>query len=180
MFRGPPLANLSTAGCSEISELPIRSVIDLRIESERLGRPDDACVSQTANIVHAPLPIPYDVSPQAYLTDLGTADSIATVFRTLGDPAAYPVYFHCTYGRDRTGVVAALILRALGATRDEVMAEYLLSRATVGAYPESLTAVLDEIDRAGGADNLLAESGVPKEHVAVLRKHAIERASATR
>jgi len=40
--------------------------------------------------------------------------------------------------------------------------------------------VLDEIDRAGGADNLLAESGVPKEHVAVLRKHAIERASATR
>ena len=38
-----------------------------------------------------------------------------------------PTVFHCTAGKDRTGFAAALILLALGASRDAVMRDYLLT-----------------------------------------------------
>ena len=40
-----------------------------------------------------------------------------------------PVVFHCTAGKDRTGIAAALILSALGVPRDVVMQDYLLTNA---------------------------------------------------
>lgn len=73
------------------------------------------------------------------------------VFETM---AAAPggVLFHCTYGRDRSGVVAALLLRALGVSRADVMADYSRTAANgLGGTPPSLEAVLDELDRTGGA-----------------------------
>jgi protein-tyrosine phosphatase len=38
-----------------------------------------------------------------------------------------PTVFHCTAGKDRTGFAAALLLRALGASEEEVMRDYLLT-----------------------------------------------------
>jgi Tyrosine phosphatase family len=83
------------------------------------------------------------------------------------------VYFHCTYGRDRTGVIGALLLLALGASRQTVMEEYMLSEPNVGAYPVALEAVLDEIERRGGATQLLRELGITDEELAVLRRRAV-------
>jgi protein-tyrosine phosphatase len=51
--------------------------------------------------------------------------------RALGVLAApetqWPVYIHCTSGRDRTGVVIAAALVTLGVPNDAIVAEYLLS-----------------------------------------------------
>jgi hypothetical protein len=171
LFRGAPLVGLSEAGCAEVARLGVRSVIDLRTESERLSIPDDACVGGA--LIAAPLPIPYDVSPEDYLADLYTSASIARIFHALGDEASYPVYFHCTYGRDRTGIVAALIYLALGAPRADIMGEYELSRASVGAYPESLAAVLDDVERRGGIEAVLASIGVTGDELGVLRRRAL-------
>lgn len=98
LFRGPPLTNLTAGGCDAVARLGIQTVIDLRTDDERLARPDDACVR--ANLVLAQLPIPYAVSPTDYLADFDTTASIAQVFHVLGDPTMYPVYVHCTWGRD--------------------------------------------------------------------------------
>ena len=38
-----------------------------------------------------------------------------------------PLVFHCTAGKDRTGMAAALLLGALGVHRDDVMTDYLLT-----------------------------------------------------
>jgi protein-tyrosine phosphatase len=171
LFRGPPLARLSPPACAEANRLGIRTIIDLRVTEERLSKPDDPCVD--AKMVLAPLPIPYMVSGQNYIADFDTKDSIARVFRTLADPASYPVYFHCTYGRDRTGVVAAAILLALGASRADILAEYKLSSTTVGAFPDSLIALMDEIDRRGGIDKALRAAGVTDADLAALRAHVV-------
>ncbi|WP_287802271.1 tyrosine-protein phosphatase [Diaphorobacter sp.] len=40
-----------------------------------------------------------------------------------------PLVFHCTAGKDRTGFAAALILLALGVSREVVMQDYLLTNA---------------------------------------------------
>jgi protein tyrosine phosphatase (PTP) superfamily phosphohydrolase (DUF442 family) len=170
LYRGGPLAALSMEGCDRVKQLGIRTVVDLRTEGERQSVPDSACLD--ARVVLAPLPIPFNVSPTDYLADLHAAPSVAAAFTAFGDEAAYPIYFHCTYGRDRTGVVAAVVLRALGAARADVMQDYLISRQTVGAYPASLEAVLDEIDRRG-IDTYLADAGVSPEKLAVLRARAV-------
>jgi protein-tyrosine phosphatase len=172
LFRGPPLARLDAFGCDEFAALGVRTIIDLRVESERLATPHAACALSQAQHVLAPLPVPYAVSPQDYIADLNTTDSIATAFAALGDEAAYPVWFHCTYGRDRSGVLAALILLSLGATREDVVREYTLSRASVGAYPLSLEGMLDELDSMGGIDTYLEAAGVSAEQRAVLDAQA--------
>lgn len=38
-----------------------------------------------------------------------------------------PTVFHCTAGKDRTGFAAALLLKAVGASDDEVLRDYLLT-----------------------------------------------------
>ena len=40
-----------------------------------------------------------------------------------------PLFFHCTAGKDRTGVCAALLLAMLGASDDDIVAEYLLTNS---------------------------------------------------
>ncbi len=167
VFRGPPLI-LSKEGCDEAARLGVRTLIDLRVSGERDARPDAPCVAPER--VHAPLPIPYGLGPSDYLADLHEKKSIAIAFRALGDPAAYPVYLHCTYGRDRTGVVIALWLLALGASRETVMQDYLRSGASVGAYPDSLAAVLDEIESLGGAEAVLRDAGITTEELAAMRR----------
>jgi protein-tyrosine phosphatase len=42
-----------------------------------------------------------------------------------------PTVFHCTAGKDRTGLAAALLLKAVGASDDEVMRDYLLTNERV-------------------------------------------------
>lgn len=173
LFRGPPLAALTEAGCAAVAELGIRSVIDLRVESEVSAKPDDACVLTEAQLLAAPLPVPYNVSAADYIAVLDTSESIVRIFEVLGDEARYPVYFHCTWGRDRTGILAAVVLLALGATPDAIMEDYLVSDETVGAFPASLRAALDEIARRGGIDAYLAAAGVSPEQLATLRSHAV-------
>jgi protein-tyrosine phosphatase len=166
VFRGPPLS-LTQDGCTAAAELGIRTVLDLRTESERLGTPDSSCVD--AKRVFAPLPVPYGLGPNDYLNDLHATSSIAIAFHTFGDADAYPIYFHCTFGRDRTGIVGALLLLTLGASRDTVMQEYLLSGPNVGAYPKSLNAVLDEVEQRGGAEAVLKDAGITADELAVMR-----------
>ncbi|HWA71867.1 MAG TPA: tyrosine-protein phosphatase [Polyangiaceae bacterium] len=173
LYRGAPLYNFTTAACADFAALGIRTVIDLRTEDERLQKPDAACVGAAANVVLTPLPIPYNVSRQDYIADLDAKASIAAALRVLGDPASYPVYFHCTWGRDRTGVLSAVILLALGASHADILQEYLLSEPNVGAYPDSLVGTLDEIERRGGVEAYLTASGVPMEDVEALRAQAI-------
>jgi len=151
----------------------MRTVLDLRTESERVALPDAACVD--ANFVWAPLPVPYGLAAADYLNVLHEIPSIAVAFHTFGDPAAYPIYFHCTLGRDRTGIVSALVLLALGASRQTVMQEYLLSAPTVGAYPESLDAVLDEVEQRGGVENVLRDAGISDAELLVMREKATAR-----
>jgi protein-tyrosine phosphatase len=84
------------------------------------------------------------------------------------------MYFHCTWGRDRTAIVAAVILMALGASREAIMADYMISAQTVGAYRSAMEATLDELERRGGVDAYYAELGVTSEELAFLRAYATE------
>ncbi|KAI8320357.1 hypothetical protein GQ54DRAFT_238991, partial [Martensiomyces pterosporus] len=49
-------------------------------------------------------------------------EEFASVLRIFADPCAYPILFHCQHGKDRTGIVAMLLLGILGVD-DEIIAE---------------------------------------------------------
>ncbi|MDR2211599.1 MAG: tyrosine-protein phosphatase [Spirochaetaceae bacterium] len=49
------------------------------------------------------------------------------LFALLSEPGNVPLIFHCSAGKDRTGLASALILHALGAAEDTIMEDYLLS-----------------------------------------------------
>jgi len=62
---------------------------------------------------------------RALLDDAGA--TIAEILAILSDPSAYPAVFHGSAGKDRTGVVAAVLLGILGVPDDTIVADYALS-----------------------------------------------------
>ena len=47
--------------------------------------------------------------------------------RILAQPGALPAVFHCAAGKDRTGILAGLLLSSLGVSDDDVVADYALT-----------------------------------------------------
>lgn len=93
-----------------------------------------------------------------------SADRYAEWFEHLLHDDA-PFVFHCTAGKDRTGVAAALLLLALGVSRDTVEHDFLLTNvhyrrpaalsASAAAIPEDAMAVLWSV-QAGFLQTCLA------------------------
>ena len=107
----------------------------------------------------------------------------------MGDDDRYPLVFHCAAGKDRTGVLAALVLEILGVERQVIVADYVITAdrlrfimerwlaepefaermATVPASRFSVEAAtmegfLDQVQaRYGGARSWALGAGVPDE-----------------
>ena len=57
------------------------------------------------------------------------------------------IYWHCSQGKDRTGLGSAFLLAALGADRDLIISDFDLSNV---CYKDEVKALTDEIRRNGG------------------------------
>jgi protein-tyrosine phosphatase len=151
LFRSDALSSLVDEG------FRIHTVIDLRRldEIETHGRaPEWACeVWHNVTLTEAPGPHPeYDEAQgvAGYLVDrylemsqYGAGD-LVRVLTILADASTGPAVVHCAGGRDRTGVVIALIFDLLGVPDEEIGADYELT--------ENFTRRWLEIQRAAGQD----------------------------
>ena len=114
------------------------------------------------------------------------------------DPEDGAVLWHCTQGKDRAGSASAMILAALGADRELIMADFCLSKdyydpkvamiktenetqanvinTLISANPAIFEATLDKVDeRYGSLRNYLTECiGVTPEMMEVLRERYLE------
>jgi protein-tyrosine phosphatase len=156
LFRSTDLGRIDETDAAALARLGIRTVYDLRTESERIGQPDrlppgSACV--VADILgDSPGMKPADFArlfedPAAAEAALGggrsatffvtayrdfvrldsARDGYRRLFTELAGGASMPALIHCTTGKDRTGWAAAALLLLLGVPDDAVMADYLLS-----------------------------------------------------
>jgi hypothetical protein len=64
------------------------------------------------------------------------AEAIVTALTTMADAERLPLVFHCSAGKDRTGVLAAIVLSVLGVSDDDIAADYALSRAAMRELTE--------------------------------------------
>ncbi|WP_395296711.1 tyrosine-protein phosphatase [Kitasatospora hibisci] len=140
LYRSDSLGKLATpADLERFRALGIGTVIDLRYpwEIARRGRiPELAGVAyHNLSIEHRPYnqaEIDPDVDPWRYLADRFAevaADGVTEIRQVLELIAAAdrPVVFHCASGKDRTGLIAALVLTLLGVAEDDVAADFALT-----------------------------------------------------
>jgi protein-tyrosine phosphatase len=174
LFRADGLGELTEADLSVLRQLGIRTVIDLRSGSElERGRFDvDA---HPVAFHHFPF---IDELPDAQDFDrrpglLGTqyleivrdaGGQILAALDVLASPDALPAVFHCTAGKDRTGVLSAVLLSLLGVDEPTVVADYALSGSAmlalraklIAKYPEGRE-TLESIDEVFSADPVQME-----------------------
>ncbi|MFN3643251.1 MAG: tyrosine-protein phosphatase [Gemmobacter sp.] len=199
VMRGCAMRGLAPAGRAALIEAGLGTVIDLRAAAERAEAPSP--FAGTAGIEDIHLPLFEDLAP---LVQMMAGDAAFTLDRRYGAAldAAAPrfaaaiaavadagpgiVLFHCTAGKDRTGLIAALLLVLAGVPRDAIAADYartatdgaalidsLRVRAlAAGADPqmlgvmlsspaEAMAATLDHLDAGhGGARGYLAAAGL--------------------
>jgi protein tyrosine/serine phosphatase len=138
LYRSDGLWGLTPDDAHALEGLGLKTVLDLRWpeEAERDGRwPFD----ETCRYVNVPFfPNPIDRPPDApqrsvdfgayYLWALEEArEQAATALKVIADRDALPLVFHCTAGKDRTGVLSALILGCAGVSREAIVDDYACS-----------------------------------------------------
>jgi protein-tyrosine phosphatase len=64
------------------------------------------------------------------------APRFAMAFQALAEPDALPAVFHCAAGKDRTGILAALLLGSLGVSHDDIVDDYALTAASMVRFRE--------------------------------------------
>lgn len=72
------------------------------------------------------------------LTLIYTKEEILTIFRILKNPDNYPIMYYCSLGKDRTGMVSALLLSALGVSREVVIDDYSKSEANIAQFIDQI------------------------------------------
>ncbi len=229
IYRSGELEGLSATGWAQLAALGVGEVWDLRAGREpRPGSPGAAAAGLAVHRVPmwdtgepgttlSDRVVDGEDAGPGVVADYGRAkvasyvrmvDAFApclgAVAAGLGRAGEVPSLFHCAAGKDRTGLVAAVVLRAVGAGEDVVMEDYLLSRARLpssrverylprvralggdeaefarvhAAHPPALAAALRHIeDRWGSVDGYLTgPAGLDAGTIATLREVLVERA----
>jgi protein tyrosine/serine phosphatase len=127
-------------------ELGVRTLIDLRSDLEVHFGGVGALAESVTLRRHAPFrsrPIDApataasdDRSPDAmaaqYLGILEhSSDLIVDAVTTISSDDGLPAVFFCAAGKDRTGVLSAVVLGSLGVTEDDIVEDYVLSAETI-------------------------------------------------
>lgn len=155
LFRGPRLADLDSNDFAVLESLHLRYVIDFRSALEANAFPDEVPSGATyirvagmyvpgtgeeldfspeqmqrlgsdkQNLSKETLTKPNSVIASSYIGMPFENPGLQTLFKALLDGG--PLYFHCASGKDRTGIAAALVLLALGVSREDVLFDYSLT-----------------------------------------------------
>jgi protein-tyrosine phosphatase len=175
VYRSARLSHIAGTDKAAVKNLHLRTIVDFRSNLEKMFEGADAGdIRHGCNYVSLPLATGM-LSSDGYRVVLNSdkdKKSIKRFFDLFADQKNYPILYHCALGKDRTGVMTALLLMSMGTSRDVIMDDYLLSGS--GAHREWLNQVFDEVDKAGGIQPLLSRYGIDAAEIAAIRTNLVE------
>jgi protein-tyrosine phosphatase len=145
LYRAGRLDQLSTGDLAELERRGLRTVYDLRREEERVRHPDPlpnvhVCLlsgviangemRDRASLVEHDHGVQFMYEMYVGLLAHAAAE-IGQIVGGIADADVLPAVFHCTAGKDRTGILAALILEVLGVDRGDVLDDFELTNQFV-------------------------------------------------
>ena len=166
VFRSDNLARLTEADVAFLQHMGIRLVCDFRTPAEVKKMPDRFPPQETAEYLHLPIRHgqydPADTFERIKKGDIhwmteafmisnyiksieNFAPLWAIFFRRLADAASRPLVFHCTGGKDRAGVCAALVLLVLGVSDKTVIEDHELSNIYIAGVLKRIYAELEDL-----------------------------------
>jgi hypothetical protein len=150
LFRGELLSRLSGPDVEIlVKRVGLRTVVDLRSRDEVRYEVGSWFEHEVAWVncpfklgAFGPVPGPGADYVAGYLAFLdGRPAAVVHAVRTLIDPAHQPAIFHCAAGKDRTGILAALLLDVLGVHREAIAEDYAQSGEGLARVFERLGAI---------------------------------------
>lgn len=160
-----------------LDELHIRTDLDIR--GEAVGRITESPLGETVNFRLIPV--------EAYADFLRDDQKPVTkqIFDLLADETAYPIYYHCWGGADRTGTIAYLLEAVLGVPEEDLILDYEMTSLSVWgnrmrhsdlfrAFEEMLNAYDIDGTPQSRAERYLLSCGVTPETIEKLRKNLLE------
>lgn len=148
LFRADGLSRLTDPDRAAVRRLGVATVIDLRSTLE-LSTGRFPVEELAVGFHHLPLldqlpdPDRFQAAPgilAAHYEEIARdgATQIAKALAVVADRGAHPVVVHCTAGKDRTGVLVAVLLSLLGVDDEVVVEDYALSALAMGALRQRL------------------------------------------
>ena len=153
-------------------DVGIRSIIDLRsaVEIKMESYTDEFIRDFNYYWVHVDISMPPEVFLDEGVEHLPlykqfcwyvlnyNKNQIRKIFDILSRPSNYSVIIHCFAGRDRTGILSALILMLLGAPEEGIIKDYLASDTFTEV--EDIQYVIDFVKSKGGIREYLNRCGI--------------------
>ena len=144
ILRSDDLHQLTPEDIAYLGSLPLVSVVDFRSAEEMAQAPDKLpastvyypCSISPGNLMAAMTPETLSAGHadslmremnRLLVTDPAAIVQYRKLFELLQNPDDVPLMFHCSAGKDRTGMGGALILAALGVNETTILDDYLLS-----------------------------------------------------
>lgn len=128
LLRSGRLHDASSADTSSLSHFMGDNgvIIDLRDGKQRSKYPDKTIPGVSNRSI--PIDAPDTGDYAEFVTNSDSRKGFGNAISIIAN-ADGPVLIHCTYGKDRTGWLAAMVMYALGASNSQVMSEYMKSNA---------------------------------------------------
>lgn len=138
LYRAGSLAAMTASDVAEFDRLGIHTVFDLRRADEREVAPDpmpnvhvclmsrvidNQAMPERTSLVDHDHGIEFLGRLYTGLLD-HASDELGLLLRAIAATDALPAVFHCTAGKDRTGIVAALVLTWVGVDRETVLDDF--------------------------------------------------------
>lgn len=132
LIRSDVPYNLDENEVKEILDLGITTVIDFRTEAEINRKP---CVfSKLDNVKYYnfpmlggdKMPASEDLIAPGYFNMIEDKETIYKIMKVIAD-SKNGVLYHCSAGKDRTGVISVLILSLVGVSKEEIVEDYFVS-----------------------------------------------------
>lgn len=200
IIRTNVITNLNEEELNEIKNMGFTDIIDLRSDEEVKRKNGVFFNNPNFNYNHIAINgngrLPKDENDivNTYMEMLEGKEQIRKIFEILSNSIGGVIYY-CNVGKDRTGLITALILKLLGVDNKDIVADYIASgvflekklkdyaveinnpdilKVTV-PKPETIFRVLENIDNEyGSIERFLLDVGITKKQIEIIKEKYIE------